>query len=109
MVQINFNNSSGESAILNLKSEELDRFYDVGFEFDIELSEAQVLEILKDNPKIAFDSFLFGNDTEVGDQFFEALVKKITGESWDSIQENFKDKDYATVKAYAKTKGYKLE
>lgn len=108
MVKIDLSNDSGETATVNLKPEELNRFYDAGSEFGIELTEKQIVNILKEYPKIAFDAFIWGNDTCVGDEFFDALVESIVGENWEQVKKSFKDKAHETVKSYAKIKGYKL-
>lgn len=91
---------------------DLNRLYDCGLEFDIKLTGEQVKEILEANIDIAFDLAKFGDDTEVGDRFFEAFVEHVTGTSWSAIQETFKEgtfkkhADYAYVTAKALEKGY---
>jgi hypothetical protein len=86
--------------------DDLDRSYDAGAEFDVELSGDDISKVLQANPDIVCDMAQWGNDTEVGDRFYCALVFYITGESIDSVRKTYKgDSFYAHVKNVATKKG----
>lgn len=87
--------------------DDLGRWYDAAREFKIQISGAQLLEIIEDNDDIAFDAAKFGaGDTEVGDRFFDAFVMHITGFPWSEIESRYKDGKYVFVEVEALKKGY---
>lgn len=106
MITINIKNEYG-TAKIELKKESLNRFYNAGHEFDLQLTKENISEVLNENPHIASEILIWGDDTLAGDDFFKALVESIMDVSWNEVQEIYKDKAYEIVKAKAILKGYK--
>lgn len=92
----------------SLVLDDLNRSYDSGTEFHIKLSGDQIAAILTKHPDIAYDMVKWGNDTDVGDRFFLALVKEITGQNWTRLKEMYGDDAYDAVTLQAKAKGYEI-
>ena len=103
MIELTIQTESG-SATITLT--EIDRLLDVGAEFNITLTEEQVKELLQENDDIALDCLKWGDDTEVGDRFFEAFVEKVTGLSWETLKSRYQDQAYEYVEIKALEKGY---
>lgn len=68
--------------------DDISRLYDCGSEFKIRLTGEQIKNILEepDNNHIVFNILNYGCETTVGDDFYEILVEKITGESYHSLK-----------------------
>lgn len=85
---------------------DLGHFYDAGIEFNLKLSGDDLKRLFEANPDLACDHVKFGDDTEVGDRFFEALVEDITGVSWETVQLEHCKGAYDFVHKKALEKGY---
>jgi hypothetical protein len=88
---------------------DLNRLYDCASEFNIRISSVQVKELLEENPDIAFNLFRWGNDTEVGDEFYRAFVEKVSGLNYEKCHEMYKDKFYEQIELMAIAKGYQRQ
>jgi hypothetical protein len=106
-MKLHIKTSVGDAKV-NLKKEEIESFLSAAEEFDIELSSQQIIEILEENPKIPLDVLIWGVDTPIRDEFFGAIVEKITGHDWDYLRSVHKDNVYDFISAIAKSKGYKM-
>jgi hypothetical protein len=76
--------------------DDIARLYDCGSEFNIRLTGEQIKNILEepDNNHIVFNILNYGCETTVGDDFYEILVEKITGESYHSLKNKMSSDDF---------------
>jgi hypothetical protein len=88
---------------------DLDDCYSVGAEFNIQLSDKDLIRILTKNPDIAHLLFQWGgSDTEVGDNLFRALVTEVMEQPFSVVKANNPDNYYDDVEKKAKEKGYTI-
>ena len=97
-------------AVSFITQREVDSFKDVGWEFDIELTDDQILKLLEKNPNIYHEMLRWGaGDTPTMDAFFEALVVDCIDRRYNNNERNDDMSAYKEmVKLAAITKGYTI-
>lgn len=107
-MKITLKNSTG-TAEIEIEKEALHYFFDVALEFDIYLKSREIEDVLRAFPRVAFEAMIWGaGDTQVREEFFDALVEHLCGKTWRQIKLQEPENPYETAKAMARFKGYEV-